>query len=129
VAHNGRPALPCLCSYQPGRARWQALTVPLRAWLSAARPIPTGSAAFYRMDAQPRPVCPRVRHGRVRLLRGDGASGGQTSQGWFFGFQLHLLRPLDGRMVKLVRTPGPGDERAPVLTLRDGVEGAMTWGD
>jgi hypothetical protein len=32
-------------------------------------------------------------------------------------------------MVKLVLTPGPGDERAPVLTLRDGVEGGITWGD
>jgi hypothetical protein len=42
------------------------------------------------------PVCHRLRHGRVRLLREDGAYGGKTSKGWFFGFKLHLCATLKG---------------------------------
>ena len=110
-------------------ARLQALTVPLRALLSASMQIPTGSASFYLIDAKPLPVCHRVRHGRVRLLREDGAYWGKTSKGWFFGFKLHLLRHIDGRIVNLVLTPGNWDDRAPVLTLLDGVDGGITLGD
>jgi Transposase DDE domain len=129
VAHNCRSAFPRLCSYQQWMARLQVLTVPIRALLSATMQIPTGSAAFYLIDAKPLPVCHRVRHGRVRLLREDGAYWGKTSKGWFFGFKLHLLRHIDGRIVNLVLTPGNWDDRAPVLTLLDGVDGGITWGD
>jgi hypothetical protein len=110
-------------------ARLQALTGPIRALLSATMQLPTGSTAFYLIDAKPLPVCHRLRHGRVRLLREDGAYWGKTSQGWVFGFKLPVLRPLDGRMVNLMLTPGNGDDRAPVLTLLEGVEGGVTLGD
>jgi hypothetical protein len=129
VAYNYRSAFPHLCSYQPGMARLQALTTPIRALLSTTRQIPAGSAAFYLIDAQPLPVCPRVRQGRVRWLGEDGAYWGQTSKGWFGGFPLHLLRHIEGRMVNLLLTPGNGDDRAPVWALRDGVEGGITLGD
>jgi hypothetical protein len=39
-----------------------------------------------------------------------------------------LLRPSDGRMVNLMLRPGHGEDRAPVLTLREGVEGGLTLG-
>src|SRR3954465_9002919 len=106
VAHNCRSAFPRLCSYQQWMARLQALTVPIRALLSATMQIPTGSAAFYLIDAKPLAVCHRVRHGRVRLLREDGAYWGKTSKGCLFGFKLPLLRHIDGRIVNLVLTPG-----------------------
>jgi hypothetical protein len=54
VAYNYRSAFPGLCSYQPWRARWPALTVPIRALLSITRPWPPGSPAFSRLDTQPR---------------------------------------------------------------------------
>jgi hypothetical protein len=128
VAYNYRSAFPPLGSSQPWLARWQALTTPLRALLSTSRQIPAGSAAFSLMEAQPLPVCPGVRPGRVRGLGEDGAYWGKTSQGWFGGFQLHLLRQLEGRRVNVLLTPANGDERAPGWALRDGVEGGSTWG-
>src|SRR3954467_1864343 len=91
--------------------------------------MPPGRAAFYLIDAKPLPVCHRVRHGRVRLLREDGAYWGKTSKGWFFGLKRHVLRHIDGRMVNLILTPGNWDDRTPVLALLDGVEGGVTLGD
>src|SRR5205085_5202128 len=54
---------------------------------------------------------------------------GKTSKGWFFGFKLHVLRHMDGRIVNLILTPGHWDDRAPVSALLDGVEGGVTLGD
>jgi hypothetical protein len=129
VAHNGRAAFPPLCWYQQWRARLPSLTAPSSALLVATAQIPPGSPAFYLIDAKPWPVCHRVRHGRVRLLREDGADGGKTSQGWFFGFKLPILRHLEGRMVKVVLTPGNWDDRAPALTRLQAVNGGVTLGD
>jgi hypothetical protein len=53
----------------------------------------------------------------------------RPARGWFFGFQLPVLRPIDGRILNLVLTPGHGDDRAPVLALREGAEGGVTLGD
>jgi IS5 family transposase len=129
VAHNCRSAFPSLCSYQQWMARLQALTTPICALLSATMQLPAGSAAFYLIDAKPLPVCHPLRHGRVRLLREDGAYWVKTSKGWFFGFKLHVLRHIDGRIVNLVLTPGNWDDRAPVLALLEGVDGGITLGD
>ena len=85
--------------------------------------------AFYRMDAQPLPLCHPIRHRRVRLLREDGARGGKTSKGWFFGFKRPVLRPVAGRMVNLVLTPGHGEDREPALSLASGGQGGITLGD
>jgi IS5 family transposase len=129
VAHNYRSAFPHLCSYPQWVARLQALAAPISALLTATTQIPERSPAFYLIDAKPLPVCHRLRHGRVRLLREDGAYWGKTSKGWFFGFKLHVLRHIDGRIVNLILTPGNWDDRAPVLALLDGVEGGVTLGD
>lgn len=129
VAHNCRAAFPHLCSYQQWMARLQSLTAPISALLVATAQIPPDSPAFYLIDAKPLPVCHRVRHGRVRLLREDGAYWGKTSKGWFFGFKLHILRHIDGRIVNVVLTPGNWDDRAPALTLLLGVNGGVTLGD
>jgi Transposase DDE domain len=89
-------AFPCLCSNLLWMARLQVLMAQIRALLVATMQIPTESAAFYLIDAKPLPVCHRLRHGRVRLLWEDGAYGGKTSKGWFFGFKLHLCATLKG---------------------------------
>jgi IS5 family transposase len=129
VAHNYRCAFPSLCSYPQWIARLQALTALIGALLSTTMQLPSGSAAFYLVDAKPLPVCHRLRHGRVRLLREDGAYWGKTSKGWFFGFKLHLLRHIEGRIVNLILTPGNWDDRAPVLPLLEAVDGGITLGD
>jgi hypothetical protein len=129
VAHNCRAAFPHLCSYQQWMARLQALAVPISALLENTAQIPIGSTACYLIDAKPLPVCHRIRHGRVRLLREDGAYWGKSSKGWFFGFKLHVLRHIAGRIVNVVLTPGNWDDRAPALTLLLGVNGGVTLGD
>src|SRR3954471_9664116 len=129
IAANYRTAFPCLCSYPQWIARVHALTALLAALLRATTNLAPGTAAFYLIDAQPIPVCHRLRHGRVRLLREDGAYWGKTSKGWFFGFKLHVLRHMDGRIVNLILTPGNWDDRAPVLALLEGAEGGVTLGD
>jgi Transposase DDE domain len=129
VAANYRAAFPCLCSYPQWIARVHALTALLAALLRATTNLAPGTAAFYLIDAKPIPVCHPLRHRRVRLLRQEGAYGGKTSKGWFFGFKLHVLRHMDGRMVNLILTPGNWDDRVPVLALLDGVAGGVTLGD
>jgi transposase len=129
LAHNDGSAFPQLCSYAQWMARWQALSAPISALLMATTQVPEQSPAFYLIPAKPLPVCHPLRRGRVRLLRGDGAYWGKTSQGWFFGCKLHVLRDIDGRMVNVILTPGHWDDRTPVLALLDGVEGGVTLGD
>lgn len=129
VAANQRTAFPHLCSYPQWMARLHLLAAPIRALLLASTQIPAQSAAFYLIDSKPLPVCHRLRHGRVRLLREDGAYWGKTSKGWFFGFKLHVLRHIDGRIVSLALTPGNWDDRAPVWMLLQAVEGGVTLGD
>jgi hypothetical protein len=129
VAAHYRSAFPHLCSYAQWMARLQSLTVQIRALLRATTCLPTPDPAFYLVDAKPLPVCHRLRHGRVRLLREEGAYWGKTSQGWFFGFKLHVLRHIHGRIVNLVLTPGNWDDRAPVPALLEAVNGGVTLGD
>jgi IS5 family transposase len=129
VAANYRCAFPRLCSYQQWLARVHALTGVIGALLQATTQQLNGKAAFYLIDAKPLPVCHPVRHRRVRLLREEGAWFGNTSKGWFFGFKLHVLRHIDGRIINLVLTPGNWDDRAPALALLEGVEGGVTLGD
>jgi hypothetical protein len=129
IAANYRAAFPCLCSYPQWIARVQALTALLEALLRATTNLAPGTAAFYLIDAKPIPVCHPLRHRRVRLLREEGAYWGKTSKGWFFGFKLHVLRHIDGRIVNLILTPGNWDDRVPVLALLDGVAGGITLGD
>jgi IS5 family transposase len=129
VAANYHSAFPRLCSYQQWIARLHTLTGVIGALLQATTQQLNGRAAFYLIDAKPLPVCHPVRHRRVRLLREEGAWFGKTSKGWFFGFKLHVLRHIDGRIVNLVLTPGNWDDRAPALALLEGVEGGVTLGD
>ena len=129
VDQNYRSAFPRLCSYRQWITRLQALPVHISTLLRATTQLAASSPAFYLIDAKPLPVCHRLRHGRVRLLREEGAYWGKTSKGWFFGFKLHLLRHIDGRIINLVLTPGNWDDRAPVLALLDGVDGGVTLGD
>jgi IS5 family transposase len=129
IAANCGAAFPSLCSYPQWIARVHALTALLAALLRSLTNFAPETPAFYLIDAKPIPVCHPIRHRRVRLLREEGAWFGKTSKGWFFGFKLHVLRHIDGRIVNLILTPGNWDDRAPVLTLLEGVEGGVTLGD
>ena len=129
VIANCRPAFPQVCSYPQWMARVHTLGRLLEALLCALTNFAPEAPAFYLIDAKPIPVCQPIRHRRVRLLREEGAWFGKTSKGWFFGFKLHVLRHIDGRIVNLVLTPGNWDDREPALALLLGVNGGVTLGD
>lgn len=129
VAANHAVAFPRLCSYQQWLARLHALDLQIGALLRATTALPDHRRRLWLIDSKPIPLCHPIRHGRVRLLRDEGAYFGKTSKGWFFGFKLHVLRQWDGRLVNLVLTPGNWDDRDPAPLLALGVEGGLVIGD
>ena len=82
-------------------------------------------------------ICKSLRHGRVRLLREDGAYFGKSSTGstgWFFGFKLHalVLHALvhhSGMIVSALLTLANFDEREAALALALPVDGGILLGD
>lgn len=84
---------------------------------------------LYLLDAKPVPVCKPIRHGRVRLLREDGAYFGRTSAGWFFGFKLHVITHLSGAVLAAALTPGNWDDRPVAPALCAQTAGGIALGD
>jgi hypothetical protein len=73
VCVNWSCAFPRLISYKQWLARLHALTALVGQLTQAARPAGTDAAALYLIDSKPIPLCKPIHHGRVRLLREDGA--------------------------------------------------------
>lgn len=117
VRANDPQAVKYWCSYQQWLARLHALTTQLQIVLATSCALDPEAQCLYLIDSKPIPVCLPIRHGRVRLLREDGARFGKTSKGWFFGFKLHLLRHIDGRILNVILTPGNWDDREVALAL------------
>jgi transposase len=129
VAHNWRSAFPSLPTYTQWLNRLHQLSGQIGALLSATCGHDSAAARLYLMDSKPIPLCHQVRHGRVRLLREDGARFGKTSKGWFFGFKLHALRHIAGRVMNIILTPANWDDRDPALALHEGADGGITLAD
>src|SRR5712691_10657946 len=129
VAHNWRGAFPQLPSYQQWVSRLPHLLPLVGRWLGTTCGHALRAARLYLIDSKPSPLCQPIRHGRVRLLRDEGAYFGKTSKGWFFGFKRHVLRHISGRVLNLVLTPGNWDDREPALALVQNVGGGVTLGD
>jgi transposase len=129
VAQNWRAAFPQLPSYKQWVSRLHHLLPLVGQLLGTTCGHALTAARLYLIDSKPIPLCQPIRHGRVRLLRDEGAYFGKTSKGWFFGFKLHVLRHIDGRILNLILTPGNWDDRDPALALVQSVEGGVTLGD
>ncbi len=129
VARNWRAAFPHLPSYQQGLARLPQLLPQVGRWLATTCSHRATAARLYLLDSKPIPLCQPIRHGRVRLLRDEGAYCGKTSKGWFFGFKLHLLRHIDGQVLHIILTPGNWDDREPALRLSQNGDGGVLLGD
>jgi len=129
IASNYPTAFPEICSYKQWLGRLHALNLQIGALLAATTALPEDAESFYLVDSKPIPLCHTLRHWRVRLLREDGAYWGKTKKGWFFGFKLHALRHIKGRIVNLVLTPANWDDRDPVLCLMLKSDGGITLGD
>jgi hypothetical protein len=127
IVQNDRSAFPLACSYQRWIARLHQLEEDIGRLVQVTRR--PGRHQLYLVDAKPIPMCKPIRHGRVRLLREDGAYFGKTSAGWFFGFKLHLLREHTGGISDALLTPANGDDRDPALELARSVDGGIRLGD
>jgi IS5 family transposase len=130
IANNFRDAFPQLCSYPQWLARLHSLTSLVGQLIPAAlavRGLP--GHRLYLLDGKPIPVCKPIRHGRVRLLREDGAYFGKSSTGWFFGFKLHALVHQSGAILGAVLTPANWNEREVALALAWSVDGGIALAD
>jgi len=129
VARNWRTAFPHLPSYTQWVLRLHHLLPHVSGLLAATCTHSLTAARLYLIDSTPIPLCHPLRHGRVRLLRDEGAYFGKTSKGWFFGFKLHVLRHISGRVLNVILTPGNWDDREPALALVQNVDGGIALGD
>lgn len=127
IKHNYAEAFPKLCSYQQCVYRLHRLSPIIGSLFEAAQWSIT--VKLYLVDSKPIPVCKPVRHGRVRLLRDDGAYFGKTHLGWFFGFKLHVLRNAAGFIVDAILTPANCDDRGPASEFTQCVDGGIVLGD
>ena len=128
VKANAGGAFPHLCSYKQWLARLHQLTGLIGQMVQAAR-CSNPEEAIFLLDSKPLPMCLALRHGRVKLLREDGAHFGKTSKGWFFGFKLHLLTDLAGSIIGAVLTPANWTDRDVAPALAEFVEGGIAIGD
>ena len=127
IASNFASTFPLICSYQQWIARLHRLSPLIGRLFESARRV--SECKLYLIDSKPIPVCKAIRHGRVRLLREEGAYFGKTSAGWFFGFKLHALRDKGGCIVDAILTSGNLDDRDPALELAQAVDGGVVLGD
>lgn len=112
VKANDPTAFPHLPSYKQWLNRLHRLSgqtgamifdVPLR--------IEDFAEEVYLIDSYPVKMCEEIRHGRVNLLRDEGAYFGKSSKGWFFGFKLHVLTTLNGKIIGAILSNGNVDDR------------------
>ena len=128
IAANYGSAFPNLPSYPQWIARLHALDEVVGHLVSLAAGA-FGHTRLYLFDALPLPLCVPLRHGRVRLLREDGASFGKSSKGWFFGFKLHVVTDIDGRVWQALMTSAPTQDRQAVEALASALDGGIGIGD
>lgn len=127
IRDNYVAAFPKLCTYKQWIARLHKLTHIIGEIFASLRG--DDEKKLYLIDSKPIAMCKPIRHGRVNLLRDEGAYFGKNSAGWFFGFKLHLLRNINGKIVDAILTPANYDDRDPVLALSVSTDGGILLGD
>ncbi len=88
-------------------------------------------ARAYVLDSKPIPVYKPIRHGRVRLLREEGASFGHNRVGWYFGYKFHVLMHQNGGILNVVFTSANLSDRdiGIVTSLCSAVNGGLSFGN
>ena len=105
IAHNWRDCFPRLCCYAQFVSRLHALSAIVGHLMVKATAQHKMPGCLYLIDSKPIPVCKLIRHGRVRLMRMEGAYFGKGSTGWYFGYKLHLLVHHSGAILYALLTP------------------------
>lgn len=132
IANNFRDAFPLLPSYRQWLARLHALAPLVGHLVQHAVHIASPTSLegdLYLMDSKPIPMCKPIRHGRVRLLREDGAHFGKGTMGWFFGFKLHVLTHYSGTILGAFLTPANWPDQAVADALAQTVDGGVVIAD
>lgn len=111
VKANEPKAFPHLPGYKQWLARWHQLSFQMGAILESIPLSIRDLEDIYVIDSFPIPLCQPIRHGRVNLLRDEGAYFGKGTKGWFFGFKLHVLSTRSGQIVGAVLLPTSYDDR------------------
>ncbi len=112
VKANDPQAFPNLPSYKQWLARWHKVSFLMEEILENIPLNIADEGDIYLIDSFPIPMCQALRHGRVNLLRDQGAHFGKSTKGWFFGFKLHVLSTRTGQIVGAVLLPTGYDDRA-----------------
>ncbi len=112
VKANDGQAFPYLPSYQQWLARWHQVSRQMDLLLEKVPVKLKELGEIYLIDSLPINVCQAIRHGRVNLLRDEGAYFGKGTKGWFFGFKLHVLATRTGQIIGAVLLPTRYDDRA-----------------
>lgn len=128
IANNYKHLFPRLPSYKQWIARLHRLTA-LVGLLLRHTPHHQEDTGLYLFDSKPIPVCKPIRHGRVRLLRDQGAYFGKNKAGWYFGFKLHLVAHADGTIITAFLTPANFDDRVVAPALAEALEGGVVLAD
>jgi transposase len=84
-------------------------------------------ALVYSIDSKPLPVCAFKRHRRPRAM--TEATTGFSTQGAVYGFKLHALTTVEGRIVKFAITPAHEADVTVARALLDEPERSLTLGD
>lgn len=127
VSANAAKAFPKMCGYKQWLARLHRLSPVIGGLVAVSAGTP--DSPYYVMDSKPIPVCHPLRHGRVRLLREDGAYFSKSTKGWFFGFKLHAIVNSRGLVMGAIFTPANTDDRDPALALAWSVDGGLALAD
>ncbi len=88
VKANDPQAFPDLPSYQQWVARLHQLSRQIGALLESIPLHLKDLDEIFLLDSFPIKMCEAIRHGRVNLLRDDGAYFGKSTKGWFFWLQV-----------------------------------------
>lgn len=116
-------AFPRLPQYAPFLTRLHQVAALVGMLLFKVGLQSVGEGNVFLLDSKPIPVCKPIRHGRVRLLRQEGAYWGKNKAGWYFGYKLHVLAHSDGTLVGAFLTPANWDDRDVVVALAEGLMG------
>ena len=77
---------------------------------------------IYYVDATKLPVCHNLREKRHKVF--DGIAGkSKTSTGWFYGLKLHFVINHLSQIMSLRVTQGNVDDRTPLVSMCEGLEG------
>ena len=112
VKANDPKAFPGLPSYRQWLARLHRLGHQIGVILESIPLSIADQSEIFLIDSFPVPMCEAIRHGRVKLLRDDGAYFGKGTKGWFFGFKLHALTTRTGQIIGAIFLPTSHDDRA-----------------